>query len=225
MAAPEPTANAAAAQEATAAAPLIKKRKGLMGFAVASQKMQVEAEGQSLIDVAVKAEIDKFAVVNQGILSTEDDDFRLSSFWAAHKSALPLHFGVYVAEVGCKKAASSNVETVFSGAGKFTEEAKNTRPTLLRRMVKLHYNWKYEFLRPSIKQVEARYLEKWPRGTAGQTAAAAKRATEAVAAAATAKRQQGWHVERGRGGSGRRGGGGRGGQRGGPGGSVKASSL
>ena len=55
-------------------------------------------------------------------------------------------------------------------------------------MVKLHYDWKYEFLRPSIKQVEARYLEKWPRGTAGQTAAAAKRATEAVAAAAAANK-------------------------------------
>ena len=83
---------------------------------------------------------------------------------------------------------ASNVETVFSGAGKFTEEAKNTRPTLLRRMVKLHYDWKYEFLRPSIKQVEARYLEKWPRGTASQTAAAAKRATQAVAAAAAANK-------------------------------------
>jgi len=51
-----------------------------------------------------------------------------------------LHFGVYVAEVGCKKIASANVETVFSGAGKFTEEAPNTRPALLRRIVKLHYD-------------------------------------------------------------------------------------
>ena len=65
----------------------------------------------------------------------------------------------------CKKAASANVETVFSGAGKFTEEAKSTGPTLLRRMVQLHYNWKYTFLRPSIEQVIRRYKEKWP----GQT--------------------------------------------------------
>ena len=65
-----------------------------------------------------------------------------------------------------------NVETVFSGAGKFTEEAKSTGPTLLRRMVKLHYNWKYTFLRPSIEQVIRRYKEKWP-GQTGKVAAMA----------------------------------------------------
>jgi len=37
---------------------------------------------------------------------------------------LPIHFGVYVAEVACKKAASGNVETVFSGTGKFVEEVQ-----------------------------------------------------------------------------------------------------
>ena len=72
----------------------------------------------------------------------------------------------------CKKAASANVETVFSGAGKFTEEAKSTGPTLLRRMVKLHYNWKYTFLRPSIEQVIRRYKEKW-LGQTGKVAAMA----------------------------------------------------
>ena len=30
-----------------------------------------------------------------------------------------------MAEVGCKKAAAANEESVFSGAGKFTEEAKS----------------------------------------------------------------------------------------------------
>ena len=50
--------------------------------------------------------------------------FNLRAFWADHKSVLPLHFGAYVAEVGCKKAAAANVETVFSGAGKFTDEVQ-----------------------------------------------------------------------------------------------------
>lgn len=44
--------------------------------------------------------------------------------------------------MGCKKVAASNVESVFSGAGKFTEEAKLTGPVLLQRIVKLHYNFK-----------------------------------------------------------------------------------
>jgi hypothetical protein len=46
----------------------------------------------------------------------------LGAFWAAHKVVLPLHYSVYVAEVSCKKSAAANVESVFSGAGKFTEE-------------------------------------------------------------------------------------------------------
>ena len=70
---------------------------------------------------------------------------------------LPVHYGVYVAEVGCKKAAASNVESVFSGAGKFTEEATFTGAKLLSRMVKLHYDWKYPFLRPKVESVVKRY--------------------------------------------------------------------
>ena len=61
------------------------------------------------------------------------------------------HYSVYVAEVGCKKAAAANVESVFSGAGKFTQEAKSAGHMLLSRMVRLHYNWKYPFLRPTIE--------------------------------------------------------------------------
>ena len=90
-----------------------------------------------------------------------------------------------MSEVGCKKAASANVETVFSGAGKFTEEAKSAGPTLLRRIVKLHYNWKYTFLRPSIEQVVRRYKEKWP-GKTGKAAAMAAMAQAAAAQAAEA---------------------------------------
>ena len=33
---------------------------------------------------------------------------------------------------------------------------------LLQRMVKMHYSWKYEFLRPTQKEVTHCYLEKWP---------------------------------------------------------------
>jgi hypothetical protein len=53
------------------------------------------------------------------------------------------------------------VETVFSGAGKFTEEAHTCSDELLRRVVRLHYNWKYPFLRPSIDTVVKRYLIKF----------------------------------------------------------------
>jgi len=77
----------------------------------------------------------------------------LRQFWADHKDVLPIHYAVYLAEVGCKKSAAANVESVFSGAGKFTAEASSTGSELLSRMVKLHYNLKYLFLRPTMSKI------------------------------------------------------------------------
>lgn len=169
--------------------PVAKKRKGLLGTAVAAHKLTITpTEKHAQIDITVKAEIDKFSLIKQGILSGIDEKENhiiLVDFWSDHKKVLPLHFGVYVSEVGCKKAALANVETVFSGAGKFTEEAKSTGSTLLRRVVKLHYNWKYKFLRPSTEQVTKRYKDKWP-GAAGRMAAMAAKAAATVNAAAAA---------------------------------------
>ena len=89
------------------------------------------------------------------------------AFWADHKHVLPLHYAVYlVAEVGCKRSAAANVETVFSGAGKFMEEASSAGHVLMRRMIKLHYNWKYIFIRPTAEEVCARYLAKHGQGGA-----------------------------------------------------------
>ena len=56
----------------------------------------------------------------------------LRAFWTDHGAILPIHQAVYVSEVGCIKAAAANVESVFSGAGKFTQEASTTGSTLLR---------------------------------------------------------------------------------------------
>ena len=36
---------------------------------------------------------------------------------------------------------------------------------ILERMVKLHYNWKYEFVRPTLKEVVDRYHEKFKANT------------------------------------------------------------
>ena len=43
--------------------------------------------------------------------------FHLGLFWAGQKSVLP-HYALWLAEVGCAKVASANVEVVFSGAGR-----------------------------------------------------------------------------------------------------------
>ena len=64
---------------------------------------------------------------------------------------------------------------------------------MLRRIVKLHYDYKYAFLRPSIKEVTERYALKWPQGKSAPhramdaaVAAAATTADAATADAATA---------------------------------------
>ena len=98
-----------------------------------------------------------------------------------------LHCAVYVSEVGCNKAASANVESVFSGAGKFTEEARTASPTLVSSMVKLHYNWKYTFLSPTVKQVIELCNKKFrPAVYAKMVAAAAASAASASAGSSAA---------------------------------------
>ena len=59
------------------------------------------------------------------------------------------------------------VEYAEPGAGKFTDEATGSAGhVLLRRMVKLHYNWKYKFVRPTVEEVCARYTVKHAQGGA-----------------------------------------------------------
>ena len=92
--------------------------------------------------------------------TTRTQQFDLHNLWLDNKFSLPLHYAVYIAEVGCKKVAAANVESVFSGAGKFTLEAKSTGPVYLRQIVKVHNNWKYLCLRPTEEAIIARYMLK-----------------------------------------------------------------
>ena len=62
--------------------------------------------------------------------------------------------------------------------------------TLLTRIIKCNYNWKFPFLRPTIEEVvDERYSAKWPGGSkagAAASAAAAVASTVGEAAAAAA---------------------------------------
>ena len=153
----------------------------------------------SLLDLKVSAEIEKFEqlrckILAKGLASEYyygTNRFNLHAFWSDHKTILPIHYAAFLAEVGCKKAAAANVESSFSGAGKFSSEvtaatalalqlrssrfstiaaplcgpshaaplvvcvrqAKSVGGVLLSRTVKLHENWKYPFLRPTIEKI------------------------------------------------------------------------
>ena len=55
----------------------------------------------------------------------------------------------------------------------------------MSRMVKLHYNWKYAFLRPTVKEIIARYNKKFRPTVHAKLATAASAAASAAAAAAS----------------------------------------
>ena len=123
----------------------------------------------SMIDAQVKKEMASFEEISNRLLADRgnkyymyqgSDRFNLRVFWAEHKTLLPIHYRVYMAEVGPNRAASANVETVFSGAGRFSKEAEKASADLLRRIVRLHYAWKYPFLRPPVAEVVNRYNAK-----------------------------------------------------------------
>ena len=160
LGAPAPAPADSPAPSAAALPPPGKRRKGLMGVVAKQQSAgRADDDETSRIDNLVKAEMDRFETISMKILAqvvphtphtsahphcsgsrwqgTDHElyegtsRFNLRKFWAGNKSILPIHFAVFMAEVGCKRAAAANVESVFSGAGKFSAEVRPVALCLL----------------------------------------------------------------------------------------------
>ena len=76
----------------------------------------------------------------------------------------------------------------MSAAGEHGEHERLTTSlrgaTLLSRIIKCNYNWKFPFLRPTIEEVvDERYSAKWPGGS---------KAGAAASAAAAVASENGW---------------------------------
>ncbi len=84
--------------------------------------------------------------------------FDLGLFLAGQKIVLPVHFSLCLAEVGCAKVASANVEVVFSGAAHVSMKSLCLDPQLLSDAF-LHYNYKYNWLRPKLEEIVAAYMK------------------------------------------------------------------
>ena len=56
------------------------------------------------------------------------------------KVVLPLYYKAYVSEVGSQKAASANVETVFSGVGGMVQKATTIGSDLVTDCAICHHN-------------------------------------------------------------------------------------
>jgi hypothetical protein len=131
----------------------------LIGSKAAGKAAMAEADVS--LDV-VKHEESKYAamciaVLNDPWVYMNGGIFDQATFWAQQKAALPIHYSLWLGEVGCAKAASANVETVFSGAGRLSAKSRTLDPQLLSDYAFLHYNYKYDWLRPTLEEIITAY--------------------------------------------------------------------
>ena len=86
--------------------------------------------------------------------------FNLLAFFNDHQHVLPIHTLVYRADVGSMKGASACVESVFSGVKRLLGDFTATMSSeILEMYVFVHYNWQYEFMRPTIKEIVDAYIK------------------------------------------------------------------
>ena len=90
--------------------------------------------------------------------------FDLLAFFNNHQAVLPIHTMVYRADVGSMKGASASVETIFSGVKRLLGDfAATMSPEILELYVFIHYNWQYDFMRPTIDEIVKAYLSAYGR--------------------------------------------------------------
>ena len=68
---------------------------------------------------------------------------------------------------GCAKVASANIETVFSGAGRISMKSRTLSPSLLSDYAFCHYNYKYDWLRPTVAEIIEAYKKLYTANTRG----------------------------------------------------------
>ena len=78
----------------------------------------------------------------------------------ADQHVLPIHTAVYRGSVGSMKGASACVESVFSGVKRLLGDfAQRMSPEVLELYVFIHYNWQYEWMRPTIDEIVEAYTK------------------------------------------------------------------
>ena len=122
-----------------------------------------DADTDNSLDV-IKLEEAKYASICVSVLANPkpymaSGIFDLSVFWSGQKSVIPVHYSLWMAEVGCAKVASANVETVFSGAGRISMKSHCLGPQILSDYAFLHYNYKYDWLRPTLEEIVDAYTK------------------------------------------------------------------
>ncbi|KAK3234306.1 hypothetical protein CYMTET_55430 [Cymbomonas tetramitiformis] len=91
--------------------------------------------------------------------NTKTREFDLLGFWEKNKSVLPIHNLVFRGDVGPKKAASANVEFVFSAAGSLLADYHANRLShgVMEQYMVVGGNWKFPWLRPTMRAIQEAY--------------------------------------------------------------------
>ena len=89
---------------------------------------------------------------------SKEGEFCKDAYWIDYRYRIPTHYAMYLGDCASKKPASANVETVFSGAKKFSDDATTAHDDLLGGYVQNHINYTYEWLRPLVHDIVCAYM-------------------------------------------------------------------
>lgn len=162
-AAPWTTLSGLAGTSAVPPGPRKRQRIGELSATMHLAKSQQAATDELAAMKALDNEVDRYSSIAASLDVSKYRDvktgqFDLNRFWADHKTMLPIHYRVYLGDCGSKRAASASVETVYSGATKFSSESSDRLDdTVLAAYVFLHVNLQFEFLVPTVAEIVAEY--------------------------------------------------------------------
>ena len=128
-----------------------------------AKTVRTDPDTDNSLDI-IKLEEAKYASICVSVLANPQPYmvsgiFDLSVFWSGQKTVIPVHYSLWMAEGGCAKVASANVETVFSGAGRISMKSHCLGPQILSDYAFLHYNYKYDWLRPTLEEIVDAYTK------------------------------------------------------------------
>ena len=128
-----------------------------------AKTVRTDPDTDNSLDI-IKLEEAKYASICVSVLANPQPYmvsgiFDLSVFWSGQKTVIPVHYSLWMAEGGCAKVASANVETVFSGAGRISMKSHCLGPQILSDYAFLHYNYKYDWLHPTLEEIVDAYTK------------------------------------------------------------------
>ncbi|KAK3264233.1 hypothetical protein CYMTET_27015 [Cymbomonas tetramitiformis] len=158
------------------ATPTPKRRKTLEALANAfttgpsvADTSVAPVDASVLLDTLITAEKESFvsackaAVTSGKYLDPKSQEFNQLAFYCDNQALFPIHCTVFRSDCGPNKAASANVEQVFSGAGALLADfhRHGLSPKMLALYMFIRTNWQYEWMRPSVEDILQAYKFKY----------------------------------------------------------------